>query len=112
MHLIEPRGRKLKWDIRFKNHDGRTVVVAGDRDYDTAKRLGDRIMMLVKAKQNGDPPPGHLQDWINNMPATLAERLLALSLLDRRRVEQHVALLEQTDKFEKVVASRKTNSPV
>src|SRR4051812_26727676 len=111
MHLVAPNGRKRKHDIRFRNHDGRVVVVAGDRDYDAARRLGERIMMLVKAKHDGDPPPAELQKWIDNMPQARADKLLELGLLDRRRVEQNLSLLKQIEKFEKVIASRKTNSP-
>ncbi len=110
MYLIPPHGRRLKWNIRFRNHDGRIVTVPGDRHEDAARRLMDRIEMLLKARQNGDPPPGHLQEWINNLPGARAERLLELGLLDQRRVHQGLPINEHIDKFESVVASRKTNS--
>lgn len=83
MHLTEPHGHNRKWGIRFRNHDGRTVKVSGDRDQATAKRLADRIEMLLRAKYNGDPPPAELQPWINNMQPKLAQRLVDLGLLEQ-----------------------------
>jgi site-specific recombinase XerD len=112
MYLVPPDPRKRQWDIRIRNWDGRIVRISGDRDRDTAVRIGQRIDMLVRAKINGDPPPYELQTWIDQMAQKLADRLVELGLLDRRRVEQHVKLLEHADMFEKVVAARRTNSAV
>lgn len=112
MYLVPPDPRKRQWDIRVRNWDGKMVRISGDRDRDTASRIGQRIDMLVRAKVNGDPPPYELQTWIDQMPKKLADRLVFLGLLERRRVEQHVMLLEHADEFEKVVATRRTNSPV
>jgi integrase len=112
MHLVPPDSGKLQWKVRFRNHDGRTVKIPGDRDEAIARRIGDRVEMLVRAKANADHPPVELMAWIDNMPQKLAERLIELGLLERRRVESTKALTEQIDEFEKVVANRKSNSPV
>ena len=111
MHLIEPKDGKLKWDIRFRNHDGRTVKISGDRDEATARRIGERVMMLVRAKQNGDPPPGELQTWIDNMDSKLAARLVELGLITERRVNRNRTLEEYIDEWKDAVQGRHPKSP-
>ncbi|MGC4031359.1 MAG: site-specific integrase [Tepidisphaeraceae bacterium] len=110
MHLIPPKPPKRKWDIRFRNHDGCTRKVSGERDKAAAERLGHRIDMLVRAKAAGDPPPGELKAWIENMPQSLSERLIELGLLERQRVERNIPLIAHVDTFQKIVAARKTNT--
>jgi hypothetical protein len=109
MYLVKPEGQKLKWDIRFRNHDGRIVKIPGDRDRAAAKRIGDCVMMLVKAKQNGDPPPGELAVWIDNMPAKLADRLVELGLLTARRLIRVKPLADHIKNYGAAVAARKSN---
>lgn len=109
MHLIQPKGSRLKWDIRLRIHDGRIVCIPGDRDEDTARRLGGRIEMLVRAKQHGEPPPGELATWIDNMPTRLADRLIALGLLDARRLYRAKPLEDLFKEYGRIVAARKTN---
>lgn len=110
MFLIKPKGRKLKHDIRFRNHDGRVVKISGDRDEGAARRLGNRVEMLVRAKANGDAPPAELKVWIDNMPESLSRRLIELGLLEQYRLERLKPLNEHIDDYEKVVASRKSNT--
>ncbi len=110
MYLIEPQPPKRKWDVRLRNHDGRIVKVSGDRDRTLALRIGERVEMLVRAKLNGDPPPGELKAWIDGMGNVLAKRLVTLGLLSQRRIDRMKPLTEQVDEFEKVVAARKNNS--
>ncbi|HEX8911944.1 MAG TPA: site-specific integrase [Humisphaera sp.] len=110
MHLITPKGRKRKYDIRLRIHDGRTVKIPGDREKDVAVRLGNRIESLVKAKANGDPPPFELRAWIDNMPEALSSRLVELGLLDQQRLERLKPLTDHIDSYEKVVAARKSNT--
>src|SRR5438105_3930223 len=102
MHLIKPAGRKLKWDIRLRIHDGRIVKIAGDRDRNATIRLGHKIEQLVKAKMNGDPPPGELAAWINNMSGRMADRLVSLGLLTAVRLERSKPLGDQIDEWERV----------
>lgn len=110
MYLIPPHGPKRKYEIRFRNHDGRTVKVSGDRDEQTAKRIADRIGMLVRAKQAGDPPPSELNAWIANMPETMASRLVELGLLDGSKREVIRPINDHIDEYVKVVAARKNNT--
>lgn len=110
MYLVAPTGKKLKWDIRFRNHDGRVVRVPGDRDEDTAKRIGDRIEMLVKAKRAGDPPPGELASWIANMEDALGERLVALGLIAERHRARHTALADWIEPWVQVIQGRNPES--
>lgn len=110
MYLVQPTGRKRKYDIRLRIHDGRVVKIPGDRDKDTATRLGHRVQMLVRAKANGDSPPPELKVWIDNMPPSLSARLIELGLLDQHRVERNKTLSDHIDDFEKIVAARKTNT--
>ena len=51
MHLVAPHGAKRKWDVRLRIHDGRIVKIPGDRDRTIARRIGERVEMLVKAKR-------------------------------------------------------------
>ena len=111
MFLVAPTGRKRKWDIRIRNHDGRVVRIPGDRDRNAAKRLGLKIEVLINAKNNGDSPPKELSVWIDNMPANLALRFTKLGLLDRRRIQRAKTIDNHIDDFQVVVASRKSNSP-
>lgn len=111
MHLVAPHGRKRKWDIRFRNHDGVVVKVPGDPDKQIARRIGDRVEMLVKARQNADPPPVELRQWIEQMPSTLSRRLVGLGLLDQRRIERGKPLAEHINKYGEIVAARKSNKP-
>lgn len=110
MYLIKPKGRKLKYDIRLRIHDGRVVKIPGDRDESAARRLGDRVQMLVRAKAHGDTPPAELRAWIDNMPGTLSQRLIALGLLDQHRIERLKPLTDHINEYEKVVATRKSNT--
>jgi integrase len=110
MNIIKPNGRKLKYDLRVRNWDGRVVRIPGDRDLAATKRLGNRVETLIKAKQNGDPPPGELQTWIDNMPDALARRLVTLGLLEKRRTDRLLALADRISGFEKIVAARKSNT--
>src|SRR5689334_5181375 len=110
MYLVSPQGRKRKYDIRLRIHDGRVVKIPGDRDEDAARRLGYRIEMLVRAKANGDAPPAELRAWIDNMPEALSQRLIELGLLDRHRLERLKPLDQHVDDYESVVASRKSNT--
>src|SRR4051812_11882208 len=109
MYLIEPHGRKLQWDFRLGNHDGAIVRIGGDRDRTIAKRIGERVEMLVRAKQNGDPPPGELRSWIDNMPSKLSKRLVELGLLTARRLDRHKPLAEHIKAYGRIVATRKSN---
>ena len=99
--------------VRFRNHDGQTVKVAGDRDEAIARRIGDRIVMLVRAKRNADQPPAELKAWIDNMPKSLADRLglVELELLDVRRREQNRPASELIDRWVEVVAARRNTTP-
>jgi integrase len=110
MYLVEPYGKKRKWDIRFRNHDGRVVRVPGDREEATARRNGERIEMLVKARQNGDPPPAELATWIANMDEGLAERLVGLGLIEPRHRARNTALLEWIEPWAQVVSGRNPDS--
>ncbi len=110
MYLVEPTGAKLKWDIRFRNHDGRVVRVPGDRDPTAARRIGDRIEMLVKAKKNGDPPPGELAAWVANMDDGLADRLIDLGLIPVRHRVRNTPLVDLLEPWEQVVGGRNPNS--
>jgi integrase len=109
MHLIPPHGRNKKWTVRLRNHDGRFVKVPGDEDRDTAWRIGERVRMLVKAKENGDPPPGELKQWIDNMPKLLSDRLVSLGLLTQRRLERSKPLSEHVEIYGRIVRTRKSN---
>src|SRR5689334_8397886 len=110
MHLVSPHGHKRKWDIPFKNWDGVKVKVPGDRDRAVAACIAHRILLLLKAKVNGDPPPVELRAWIDNMPSALADRLIELGLLDRRRFERGRPLTDHITDFEANVANRKSNT--
>jgi integrase len=110
MYLVEPTGPKLKWDIRFRNHDGRVVRVPGDRDPAAATRIGERCEMLVKAKRNGDPPPGELASWIANMDDGLADRLIDLGLVPLRHRARNTPLVEWIEPWVQVISGRKPNS--
>src|SRR4051794_20643845 len=111
MHLIKPAaGQKLKWDIRLTLNDGRVVKIPGDRDRIAAQRLGMKIELLVRAKANGDGPPAELASWIANMPSSLAERLVTLGLLERRRVEQNVPILDHIEMYHAAVLARRPNT--
>jgi integrase len=109
MHLIEPRKGKRKYDIRITNHDGRVVKISGDEDPAVALRIGQRVEMLIKAKQNGDPPPKELQSWIDNMSTSLSNRLVELGLIERRRFERNKPISELIEQYGSIVASRKSN---
>jgi integrase len=85
------------------------VKVPGDEDRDTAWRIGERVRMLVKAKQNGDPPPGELAAWIDNMPQVLSDRLVSLGLLTQRRLERAKPLTEHIAIYGRIVRTRKSN---
>jgi hypothetical protein len=106
MHLIKPSGSKKKWDIRIKIHDGRTLKFAGDRDRQQAKRIGMKIECLVRAKTNGEGAPVELAAWIDNMPESLATRLTAVGLLDRRRIEQVRPIQDHIDQFKTELSQR------
>src|SRR5438876_5695342 len=101
MHLISPHGRKLKWDLRFRNHDGKIVRIPGDRDWHAANRLGNKIDILLKAKRDGDPPPGELKTWIDNMDAKFAARLVELGLIPARRWDRNKSLLDHVEDWAK-----------
>jgi integrase len=109
MHLVPPPPGKRKYDLRFRNHNGKLVKVSGDEDRTVAIRIGNRIDMLIKAKHQGDPPPGELATWIDNMPATLSARLIELGLLASRHVERNKPLSEHIDTFESNVGVRGSN---
>ena len=110
MHLIDPNGRHKSYRVRFKNHDGRVVKVGGFRDRARTHRLGERIRVLVNAKVNGDVPPRELSGWIESMEPKLANKLVAIGLLDRRRFEQSKPIGEHIDAYRKAVAARKNNT--
>lgn len=110
MHVVKPTGRKLKYDLRFKNHDGQTVRVPGDLDLGATRRLGDRISTLIRYKANDDPPPAELKSWIDNMPQAVRVRLVNLGLLAQERFERLRPIAEHVEDFEKIVAARKTNT--
>jgi integrase len=110
MHLIAPHGRKRKWDIRIRIHGSRTVRIPGDRDRTDARRIGERVEMLVKAKVNGDPPPGELAAWIANMDEGLSDRLVGLGLIPPRIVARSTPLSDWVEPWVEVVAGRKPDA--
>jgi integrase len=110
MHLIPPNSTKRKWDIRLRIHDGRTVKIPGDRDRDIARQIAERVLMLVKAKRNGDPPPAVLGPWIDAMDAKLSRRLVELGLLAPRDVQRTRPLDEWLDPWVQVVRGRRPDS--
>ena len=112
MHVVPPDPGKRQWKIRLRLPDGRIVKLPGDRDEATARRIGDRVETLVRAKAAGELPPAELKAWIDNMPPSLANRLVDLGLLERRRLESTRPLTEQIDEFQTVVANRRNNSAV
>jgi integrase len=109
MFPIAPEPGRHKWNLRFRNHDGKVVKVSADEDRLVAIRIGNKIDMLIKAKQQGDPPPGELATWIDNMPESLSKRLVALGLLPQRYVGRSKPLLEHIDIFQKLVSIRQPN---
>jgi integrase len=111
MHLIKPTSslNKQKWDIRVRNHDGRVVKIPGDRDKQTARRIGERVEMLIRARQQGDAPPPELRAWIEGMPQSLADRLIELGLLHQRQLERAKPLEEHINTYGKIVAGRRSN---
>jgi site-specific recombinase XerD len=111
MFLIKPTNSHLKWNIRFTNFDGKVVKIPGDRDRLTALRTGERVMMLLRAKQSGDPSPSELKSWIDNMPPKLADRLISLGLLSNSRRNRSKPLNELIIEYGRTVAARKSNRP-
>jgi integrase len=109
MHLVAPQHDHVKWNIRFRNHDGKIRAIPGDEDKTMATRIGNRVEMLVNAKQNGDQPPKELQGWIDNMPTKLSDRLVELGLISANRIERGKPISEHIDKFQTFVAVRKSN---
>ncbi|MDZ4683985.1 MAG: tyrosine-type recombinase/integrase [Planctomycetaceae bacterium] len=109
MHLVEPTGRKLKWDIRFRNHDGKIVRVPGDRKEPAARAIGERIEMLVKAKAAGDPPPAILSTWIANLQSEFAARLSELGLIPSAQIERSKGMDELVRLWREVVRGRNNN---
>jgi integrase len=109
MYLLAPQPGRHKWNLRFRNHDGRVASISADEDRLVAVRIGNKIDMLIKAKQQGDPPPGELTTWIDNMPASLSARLVALGLIPPRYVGRSKPLSEHIDIFEEKVAIRQPN---
>lgn len=110
MHLVAPNGRKKKWDIRFRNHDGKTVKLAGLREAAATRRLGDRVQMLLDAKAHGYAPPAELRSWITNLQPAFSDRLVDLGLLDEHKRGQRKTLEEHAKDFEAAVRARKTNT--
>lgn len=109
MHLVPPHGHAKKWAIRLRNHDGKVVKVQGDRDRDDTVRIAERVQMLVRAKQHGDPPPAELASWLDNMPPVLANRLVELGLLSPRRLARSKPLTEHVKTYGSIVAARRSN---
>ena len=109
MFLIAPQPGKRKWTLRFRNHDGRTVKLSADDDRTVAMRMGNKIEMLIKAIHQGDPPPGELTTWLDNMPESLSKRLVALGLVPQRYIGRSKPLSEHIDTFQSKVAIRQPN---
>ena len=65
----------------------------------------------MRVKRNADQPPPELKAWIDNMPKSLADRLVELELLDVRRREQNRPLNDLIDQYVQVVAARRNNTP-
>lgn len=110
MHLIRPSGDRQVWTPRFKNWDGHLVSVPGCRNKNDARRRGERCLLLVNSKHNGDPPPVELSKWLANMEDDLYQRLLKLGLIDRRRREQVKPIAEHIVQYQKAVLARKSNT--
>jgi integrase len=110
MYLVEPTGRKRKWDIRIRLPNGKTVRIPGDRDESIAEQIGQRLEMLAKAKANGDPPPSFLGQWIASMDIRLAARLVSLGLIPAKNLEHSKTLIEQIDEWEGIVQGRHPDS--
>lgn len=109
MHLIPPSGSRKKFTIRHRI-DGRSVKIPGDVNEKATIRIADRVLMLVNAKENGDPPPKQLAEWIDNMPDVLSHRLVELKLLSQRRVDRSRPFSEYIDDWKKIVQARRPNS--
>lgn len=110
MGIVKPTDRKLKYDIRGRNWDGRIVRIPGERNLAATQRLKLRIEMLIKAKRDGDPPPGDLKAWIDNMDARLSARLVKLGLLTARRANGAKSLEDFIGDWQKSVQNRKPDS--
>jgi hypothetical protein len=68
--------------------------------------------MLIKAKQNGDPPPAELTPWIESMSRSLSDRLIELGLLSLSRRDRAKPLSDLITDFGKIVAGRKSNKAI
>ena len=109
MYLTRPHARNAKWTIRLRIHDNRVVKIPGDTDREAAWRIGERVKLLVRARQNGEHPPGELAEWIDNMPKVLSDRLVHLGLLTQRRLERYKPLKTHIVTYGRIVRRRKSN---
>src|SRR5262245_40129660 len=88
-----------RWYIEFKDHrDGRHRIPAFT-DKAMSEDLGRKLERLAEARGSHRAPPADLLPWIEDLSPKLAERLLALGLLDRAHLAIARPLLEHVEDF-------------
>ena len=75
-----------KWQMRFRDHHGRTLGLVGFSDRRRTIELGRTIDVLVTSRIGGDPPSPALLGSLHELPERITQRLVEFGLLDERQV--------------------------
>ena len=71
-----------KWYVQFKDQHEATKRIAGFTDKGSTAELGRKVCRLVSIRVAHDPLPAELIRWVEELPATLRNKLVELDLID------------------------------
>jgi integrase len=102
VHLYQPTWRakdgalrrSRRWWLDFADAAKRRWRLPGLIDKRATEALARRVADLVGLRMAGDPLPGDMLKWLEQVPSAFRERLAAAGLIDRDRVGGLVPLLE------------------
>lgn len=87
------RQESEKWYLDFRTRDGKRCKLPGFTDKARTEELGRKIDQMVGYQQSGEPVPGHLSQWIRDLPDVVLSVLMRQGVVEGQRLIHNKPLL-------------------
>jgi hypothetical protein len=98
-----------KWYVEFPDHRDQPRRIAGFTDRKATEELGRKIEKLVGYRVNRESPDRELARWIEDLPASIRKRLVAVDVIDGQTAAGNKPLVEHVDDFYNALVAKGTS---